>query len=455
MKANGLIIGIMLLIAHATLAQQTRDDKYISVNGVGFKMVYVEGGTFTMGCTSEQNTLHRAIGGGCGENEKPTHSVTLSSYYIGEVEVTQELWKAVMGSNSNPFAYRGDNLPVNDIPYSLLLQFISKLNQLTNQFFRLPTEAEWEYAARGGKKSRGYMYSGSNSIEQVAWYKRNSEYVPQPVKRKAPNELGIYDMSGNVKELCGDWYGEYSYNSQVNPTGPSSGKYYVCRGGDYRDAEWSCRNSCRNSYDKDERSDLIGFRLVMVDEYCENESKRLQRTADNIAKEKRRIADSIAREEKRIADSIAREKRIADSLKREEKIRQINLEKVRDDEMLQSLCGEWKGEGEYADIKIIVAGNNIILCNEECRSIPKMQVFVKNNKVEAQAEHAFGWKFKSYYNGARCTFYVTFEWFRFDNIKQCFAVEARTECLDCGRALSKGETIYLEKTKPKKKKTKK
>ena len=195
------------------------------VNGVAFKMVKVAGGTFQMGATSEQ-------GNDAFDDEKPAHSVTLSDYYIGQTEVTQELWEAVMGSN--PSYFTGDNRrPVENVSWEDCEKFIEKLNRLTGKNFCLPTEAEWEYAARGGNKSRGYKYSGSNNPDAVAWYYDNSENKTHPVAQKQANELGLYDMSGNVYEWCKDWYGGYSSNSQNNPIGASTGSFRVQRGGSW------------------------------------------------------------------------------------------------------------------------------------------------------------------------------------------------------------------------------
>ena len=210
-------------------------NKVYTVNGVSFKMIAVKGGTFTMGATSEQT--------GAGLNESPTHSVTLSDYYIGETEVTQELWSAVMGSN--PSAYTGDmQRPVEQVSWYDCQTFISKLNELTGETFRLPTEAQWEYAARGGNKAQGRLYSGSDAIDDVAWFKSNSSSTTHPVKTKAPNELGIYDMSGNVWEWCSDWYGSYSSAAQTDPTGPATGSYRVDRGG----CSFSIAGGCRVAY---------------------------------------------------------------------------------------------------------------------------------------------------------------------------------------------------------------
>lgn len=223
-----------------------------TVNGVKFTMVPVEGGTFTMGATSEQ-------GSDAEEDEKPAHKVTLSDYYIGQTEVTQALWEAVMGSN--PSFFEGDNLPVEQVSWNDCQVFIQKLNQLTGKQFRLPTEAEWEYAARGGRKSQGYKYAGGNNIGSVAWYTGNSGIATHPIGTKQANELGIYDMSGNVYEWCSDWYGDYTSSSQSDPQGPSSGSGRVGRGGDYGSSAGYCRVSNRYGILPGCRGDNLGLRL--------------------------------------------------------------------------------------------------------------------------------------------------------------------------------------------------
>ncbi|MGN1235878.1 MAG: formylglycine-generating enzyme family protein, partial [Bacteroidaceae bacterium] len=178
-----------------------------------------------------------------------------------ETEVTQALWTAVMGNN--PSYFKGDNNPVEKVSWNDCQEFITKLNSMTGQKFRLPTEAEWEFAARGGKKSRGYQYSGSNNISDVAWYCDNSGDNTHAVKTKQPNELGIYDMSGNVFEWCQDWYGDYSSGSQTNPKGPSSGSSRVNRGGGwYCDARY-CRSADRFGNPPDYRNFILGLRLVL------------------------------------------------------------------------------------------------------------------------------------------------------------------------------------------------
>ena len=226
-----------------------------TVNGVSFDMVEVVGGTFTMGATAEQ-------GSDAGKAEKPAHQVTLSSYMIGKTEVTQELWEAVMGSN--PSEFNGSNLPVENVSWEDCQTFIRKLNALTDKNFRLPTEAEWEFAARGGNNSRGYKYSGSNTLSNVAWYDDNSSNKTHPVATKAPNELGIYDMSGNVWEWCNDGYGDYTSASQTNPTVPNSGSSCVYRGGSWFYYASACRVSDRGYTDETTlRGAAFGLRLVL------------------------------------------------------------------------------------------------------------------------------------------------------------------------------------------------
>ena len=226
-----------------------------TVNGVAFTMVGVEGGTFTMGATSEQGTSDPY------DDEYPTHSVTLSDFAIGETEVTQELWRAVMGNN--PSSFSGTNLPVENVSWNDCQTFITKLNQLTGKHFRLPTEAEWEYAARGGNKSKGYKYAGSNTLSNVAWYYDNSSSKTHPVKQKQANELGLYDMSGNVWEWCQDWFGTYSSSAQTNPAGPASGSYRVYRGGGWYYNARICRVSFRNFDTPADCNGDLGLRLAL------------------------------------------------------------------------------------------------------------------------------------------------------------------------------------------------
>ena len=228
--------------------------KTYEANGVSFQMVEVRGGTFTMGGTSEQ-------GSDANNREKPAHSVTLSSYYIGKTEVIQELWQAVMGSN--PSYFKGDRKPVEQVSWNDCQTFISKLNSLTGKNFRLPTEAEWEFAARGGIKSKGYKYSGSHTLGDVAWYNGNSGETTHEMGTKGPNELGLYDMSGNVWEWCNDWFGIYSSSPSNNPTGPSSGSGRVYRGGCWFNIASYCCSSFRNYGTPVYRLNYLGLRLCL------------------------------------------------------------------------------------------------------------------------------------------------------------------------------------------------
>ena len=216
-------------------------------------MVDVSGGTFTMGATSEQ-------GSDAFRNEKPTHQVTLSSFSIGRYEVTQEEWETVMGNN--PSYSKEAKQPVERVSWDDCQTFIRKLNAMTGKNFRLPTEAEWEFAARGGNNSRGFKYAGSNDIGSVAWYGGNSGGLTHNVGTKSPNELGLYDMSGNVWEWCSDWYGDYTSSSQSNPKGLSSGSRCVIRGGCWNIDAKRCRVSYRNGITPD-NCDGLGFRLAL------------------------------------------------------------------------------------------------------------------------------------------------------------------------------------------------
>ena len=253
------IADVTTLIDYLLSGQWPEDEPPVietfTVNGVTFKMVTVVGGTFTMGATAEQ-------GDAAWDWEKPAHHVTLSGYCIGETEVTQALWQAVMGSN--PSSFTGDmQRPVECVTWNDCQTFITKLNEMTGKTFRLPTEAEWEYAARGGKRSQGYKYAGSNTIGDVAWYLSNSSSTTHAVATKAPNELGLYDMSGNVCEWCQDWYGSYSSESQTNPTGPASGSGRVDRSGCWMDYDRSCRVSFRVNDNPTYSGNILGLRLAL------------------------------------------------------------------------------------------------------------------------------------------------------------------------------------------------
>lgn len=242
-------------------------NKVFEANDISFKMIFVDTGTFTMGATEEQT--------GAALDESPAHQVTLTKdYYMGETEVTQALWYAVMGQKPTsdgtawyPLYGLGDNYPAYNISWNDCQEFIAKLNQLTGLTFRLPTEAEWEYAARGGNKATTQtIYSGSNTIDDVAWYSDNSSSSTHAVASKAANTLGLYDMSGNVSEWCNDWYGRYSSDAQTDPIGPESGSLRVLRSGSYSSSDKQCRVSIRIYGFGSHRYNSSGMRLALTAE---------------------------------------------------------------------------------------------------------------------------------------------------------------------------------------------
>ena len=240
--------------------------KIIALEGMTFNMIYVPGGTFRMGGTSEQ-------GSDADTEEKPVHEVALPGYYIGETEVTQALWQKVMGTDiyqqqdvagtSRPLRGEGENIPMYYVSWEDCQAFLRKLNGMTNQTFSLPTEAQWEFAARGGKQAGGHKYSGSGKIGEVAWCYGNSQGQVRPVATKAANELGIYDMAGNVAEWCNDWQGNYTAEAQTAPMGPENGNYRVLRGGSWNSRTWRCRTTARSGESPSYRNDEVGFRLVL------------------------------------------------------------------------------------------------------------------------------------------------------------------------------------------------
>ena len=246
----------------------SKTDQTFNVGNVTFKMIFVQGGTFQMGSNSGDN------------DEKPVHSVTVSDFYMGEFEVTQSLWQEVMGTTiyqqrdkantSWPIRGVGADYPMYYVNHTEAEEFCGRLNQrlrsqLPNGYaFALPTEAEWEYAARGGDKSNAYTYSGSNYLSDVGWYKDNSGESTHTVGLKKANELGLYDMSGNVWEWCSDWYGSYSSSSQTAPRGPSSGSRRVLRGGSWFDFASTCRVANRCGISPGNRDSINGIRLAIV-----------------------------------------------------------------------------------------------------------------------------------------------------------------------------------------------
>lgn len=235
---------------------ESYDNKTVfTVDGkVSFTMIRVDGGSFIMGGNIDDEDSY--------DHERPRHEVNVSSFLIGETQVTQELWEAVMGNN--PSNFKGKNEPVDTVSWHDCQSFVKKLNEKTGKKFRLPTEAEWEYAARGGRLSKNYTFSGSNDRNEVAWHPGNSEFeAPHEVKTKLPNELGIYDMSGNVLEWVNDWFSEYPSDKQTDPSGPSSGIYKVLRGGSWYNPSSFCRVSFRNYMQPDRKDFNYGFRLAL------------------------------------------------------------------------------------------------------------------------------------------------------------------------------------------------
>jgi formylglycine-generating enzyme required for sulfatase activity len=235
---------------------ELKRETYI-VKGVAFEMLPVEGGTFMMGGTEQKGQVIR-------EDELPLHEVTLDHFKIGKTEVTQALWEAVMGAV--PYGNQGPDYPVGNVSWYDAQAFIRQLNALTGKKFRLPTEAEWEYAARGGKKSRGYAYAGSIYPQDVAQYGYD-DMRTRPVARLFPNELGLYDMSGNAWEWCQDRPGPYSSLAQRDPTGlespPDQYEMRIMRGGSVATTHDKCRVSNRNEFDPSRFRTTIGFRLVL------------------------------------------------------------------------------------------------------------------------------------------------------------------------------------------------
>jgi formylglycine-generating enzyme required for sulfatase activity len=241
-----------------------------------FQMVFVQGGTYIMGCTEEQKIdctelpagIKEKCNNNCIEWELPKHEVTLSNFYICKFEITQNQWKSVMNDSNDSLIsrssyFQGDDLPMESVSWIDVQKFIEILNERTGKIYRLPTEAEWEYAARGGNKSHPCKYSGDNNIDSVAWYKNNANGGTHPVGTKKANELGIYDMSGNVWEWCSDKFDEYTSEPQINPTVTSEGNYYILRGGSWDSGALTARIAFRYDDLPDTIGFGIGFRLVL------------------------------------------------------------------------------------------------------------------------------------------------------------------------------------------------
>lgn len=237
---------------------QNADRQSFTVSGIEFTMVKVEPGTFMMGAIDGDLEVTGS--------ERPAHQVTLTkTFYMAQTEVTQALWQAVMGTNPSYFS-EGSNLPVEQVSYNEAVEFCSRLSELTGQTFTLPTEAQWEYAARGGQKAPATptVYAGSSDLDVVGWYTDNCDGTTHPVGSKSPNELGLYDMSGSVREWCLDWYGDYSATAQTDPQGPSTGTNRVVRGGGWASWARECRIPFRMDFYPGNQYGDTGFRVVML-----------------------------------------------------------------------------------------------------------------------------------------------------------------------------------------------
>lgn len=238
---------LVIMLPVTTLAQNTNNPSEI-------EMIFVEGGTFQMGSDENDEYAERI--------EKPKHEVSVSDFQIGKYEVSQRLWENIM--ETNPSQIKGKALPVTNVSWNDVQEFIKRLNKMTKKKYRLPTEAEWEYAARGGNQSQGFIFIGSNNSDSVAWHFDNSDKTPHEIGSKQPNELGIYDMGGNIQEWVNDWYGGYSNDTQTNPTGPKSSKIgKILRGGSYAILPEYGRPAWRCVSNPTFCSPFIGFRLAM------------------------------------------------------------------------------------------------------------------------------------------------------------------------------------------------
>ncbi|MCM1531612.1 MAG: formylglycine-generating enzyme family protein [Bacteroides sp.] len=270
------LLGLLTLSLFAACEKEKNNEKRANTPQEAFtetafemelEMVYVEGGRFQMGATAEQ-------GDDVVDDEKPVRTVRLDSYYIGKHEVTQAQWISVMGTTlaqqkdkanfEKPLVGEGDNYPMYYVSWNDAQKFCEMLSEKTGKKYVLPTEAQWEYAARGGKKSKGYKYAGGNTISEVAWYYENSKEKTHEVGTKKANELGIYDMSGNVWEWCSDWYGSYDRAGTDNPTGPKNGTSRVKRGGSWYFDVSGCRVSERSCGYSVWQNDFFGFRVAMI-----------------------------------------------------------------------------------------------------------------------------------------------------------------------------------------------
>lgn len=262
-KKGIIVIGMLCLVLpgmaqrHKPVVPDSLQVLEMEVNGIGFRMQRVEGGSYLMGATIEQTDRDILT-------NKPAHLVFLSPYYIATTEVTVQLWRAVMpeGEVINPKGYQ--TVPISYVTWNECQEFVRRLDSITGLPFRLPTEAEWEYAARGGAKSKGYRFAGGNEADSVGWTYSCSGNWKHPVGRKRPNELGLYDMTGNVTEWCQDIYGPYTLCTQPDPCGPDTGSYRVVRGGSYDECNANSHLSVRRWHKPETSTEYIGFRIALT-----------------------------------------------------------------------------------------------------------------------------------------------------------------------------------------------
>lgn len=359
------------------------------------EMIFVAGGTFTMGCTYEQ-------GIDCASDEKPAHEVQITGFTIAKYEVTQALWKQIMGSN--PSRFKGDSLPVENVSWDDVQVFLQRLNAKTGKNYRLPTEAEWEYAARGGQQSRQTQFAGGFDLETVAWCSTNSENTTHNVGGRQPNELGLYDMSGNVWEWCSDYYGTYPADKQTNPTGVKKGSARVLRGGCYAAIGRQCRVATRKSLFQGGKDYMTGFRLAMDDDretraaaaaqQAEQDRIAAEKAAadsakqaeqNRIAAEKKAEQDRIAAEKKAEQDRIAAEKAAADAAKKAEQER-IAAEKKAEQERI---AAERQRKAQHRRDSIsTLPWNTFFTVNVGASTIPQLSYGFKVGMVKV-----VGWYF--------------------------------------------------------------
>lgn len=271
-----LLLSIILLFEGSLIAQVRSPDKtpvgqikvkdrsadmlrMETASEIALHMVKVEGGNYTMGCPDPTGTS-------CYYWEKPAHNVSITTFYMAKYPVTQKEWRILVG-NRPWFSKNCDECPVENVSWYDAQIFINTLNQLSGKNYRLPTEAEWEYAAAGGNRNEGYKYAGNDHIDAVAWYSGNSDKQIHVVGQKQPNQLGLFDMSGNVWQWCSDWFSDtyYNYSETDNPEGPKRDAYRVCRGGSWWSEARDCRISNRDRYPADARDDDVGFRIAITE----------------------------------------------------------------------------------------------------------------------------------------------------------------------------------------------